>query len=85
VNYVIWQVLTVVAMKFTILVDVAPCSLVITSILEDNTASTFRVQKCRRLGIKMEDYYKTVICVYHNTLRHITLQRNANLHRDDNS
>ena len=50
-------------MKIAVLVNLAPCSLVITSILEDTGASTFRMQKCRRLGVKMEGYYKTVTCI----------------------
>ena len=62
-NYVIWQVLTVVAMNIAVLVDLAPCSLVITSILEDTAVSTFRVQNCRRMDVKMEGCYKIMICI----------------------
>jgi len=71
VNYVIWQVLTAVAMKIAVLVVVAPCSLVITSILEDTTASNFRVQKCRMLDVKMDGCYKTLI---HITTHRVILQ-----------
>jgi len=79
----IWQVLTVVAMKIAVLVDLAPCSLVITSILEETAASTFKVQKCRR---RCKDGRLLPNCdVYHNTLHLITVERKANLHQGDNS
>jgi hypothetical protein len=49
-------------MKIAVLVDLAPCSLVITNILEDTANSNFRVQKYRTLDVKMEGCNKTVIC-----------------------
>jgi hypothetical protein len=58
-------------MKIAVLVDLAPCSLVITSILEDTATSTLRVQKCRKLDVKMEGCYKILLCT---TTHCVTLQ-----------
>ena len=83
-NYVIWQVLRVVAMKIAVLVDLVPCSLVYYQHFGRHCCLHFQSAEVQKAGYK--DGRLLQNCdMYHSTLRHITVERNADLNQVDKS